>query len=194
MVAVVVVVAVMVMVMVAAWVVVLMESEEDEDDVATRMMTMMTAMTMTMTMRVRMTMRTRMMVVVVVVVWWLVGGLLNKGHKCRTICEQTSRAAAHKPLRCNMQRNAKRHKAHGSKQAFFCLFGKMGSETAEACKHEEAQGSAAISNVACKALMAGKVSWSADKALAKEVRASSRWANSESPLHQFGNEDWLKWR
>ena len=38
---------------------------------------------MTMTMRVRMTMRTRMMVVVVV--WWLVGGLLDKGHKCRAL-------------------------------------------------------------------------------------------------------------
>ena len=76
----------------------------------------------------------------------------------------------------------------------FCLCGKMGSETAEACKHEEAQGSAAVSNVACKALMAGKVSWSSDKALAKEVSASSRCANNESPLHQFGNEDWLKWR
>ena len=65
----------------------------------TTMMTMIRAMTMTMTMRVRMTMRTRMMVVVV---WWLVGGLLDKGHKCRTMCEQTSRAAAHEPLRCNM--------------------------------------------------------------------------------------------
>ena len=64
----------------------------------TTMMTMIRAMTMTM--RVRMTMRTRMMVVVVV--WWLVGGLLDKGHKCRTMCEQTSRAAAHEPLRCNM--------------------------------------------------------------------------------------------
>ena len=66
----------------------------------TTMMTMIRTMTMTMTMRVRMTMRTRMMVVVVV--WWLVGGLLDKGHKCRTMCEQTSRAAAHEPLRCNM--------------------------------------------------------------------------------------------
>ena len=64
----------------------------------TTMMTMIRAMTMTM--RVRMTMRTRMMVVVVV--WWLVGGLLDKGHKCRTMCEQTSRAAAHEPVRCNM--------------------------------------------------------------------------------------------
>lgn len=49
----------------------------------TTMMTMIRAMTMTMTMRVRMTMRTRMMVVVVV--WWLVGGLLDKGHKCRAL-------------------------------------------------------------------------------------------------------------
>ena len=47
----------------------------------TTMMTMIRAMTMTM--RVRMTMRTRMMVVVVV--WWLVGGLLDKGHKCRAL-------------------------------------------------------------------------------------------------------------
>ena len=70
----------------------------------------------------------------------------------------------------------------------------MGSEIAEACKNEEAQGSAVVLNVTCKALMVGKISGSADKALAKEVSPSSRWANNESPLHQFDNEDWLKWR